>query len=64
MYVHKIDVFPDKAIVYLNFSPDMVIDYEHMNKKIPEGCAATQPSGFASQHSTINADDFYGERGI
>ncbi len=64
MYVHKIDVFPDKAIVYLNFFPDMVIDYEQMNKKIPEGCAATQPSGFAFQHSLKNADDFYGERGI
>ncbi|MDL2248346.1 recombinase family protein [Tyzzerella sp. OttesenSCG-928-J15] len=53
-YINKIEVFPDKVIVFFNFFPNITI----------KGCAYAQPSKFAHQHFTTNADDSPGEGGI
>ena len=50
-YINKIEVYGEKVVVFFNFFPNITI----------EGCAYAQPSKFAHQHSSKNADDFHGE---
>ena len=72
MYVNRIEVFPDKAIVYLNFFPNITIDYSILSKQEDTGeelnkheknedCAPTQSSAFTNQLNVDFADDWNGE---